>query len=138
MRNIPNKYTTRLLRAEIDKAGFAGDYDFFYLPMDFENRANVGYGFLNFRSPEGAFRFAKCFDGRKLERFVNSLKIIRVTPARMQGYQQNCEHFAQWKHPNKGAWGPIFLSEPFGPRAATAGGVGTGRGRASDPPPRDD
>jgi hypothetical protein len=34
IRNIPNKYTMKMMLAEIDQF-FRGAYDFFYLPIDF-------------------------------------------------------------------------------------------------------
>jgi hypothetical protein len=37
IKNIPNKYTQRILLGEIDKR-FAGTYDFLYLPIDFRVR----------------------------------------------------------------------------------------------------
>ena len=35
IKNIPNKYNQRLLLQKIDE-GFKGQYDFFYLPIDFK------------------------------------------------------------------------------------------------------
>ena len=52
LRNIPNRYSQVSLLEEIDQEGFKGTYDFFYLPMDTQNRTNVGYAFINFMTPE--------------------------------------------------------------------------------------
>ena len=52
LRNIPNRYSQASLLEEIDLAGFKGSYDFFYLPMDTQNRTNVGYAFINFLTTE--------------------------------------------------------------------------------------
>jgi len=35
LRNIPNKYTQRMLLSEVNSLGFEGQYDFFYLPIDY-------------------------------------------------------------------------------------------------------
>lgn len=47
IKNIPNKYTKDMLLNLID-VNFKNKYDFFYLPMDFNNKCNVGYAFINF------------------------------------------------------------------------------------------
>lgn len=88
IRNIPNKYTQKMLLKLFDSVieecrvgGFprvgsysesygvpasalgekgifayqvpsiCGQYDFFYLPMDFRNKCNVGYAFIDFSNP---------------------------------------------------------------------------------------
>merc|ERR1712019_66359 len=46
-----------------DTEGFAGQYDFVYLPIDFETRACLGYAFINMTSSSAAMRFWRVFDG---------------------------------------------------------------------------
>ena len=41
LRNIPNKYTTKMLLNVLDRR-FAKQYDYVYLPVDFVNHCNVG------------------------------------------------------------------------------------------------
>jgi protein phosphatase 1 regulatory subunit 42 len=82
IKNIPNKYTQRMLLQTLDSAKFKGLYDFLYLPIDFKNRCNVGYAFINFRSYQTILRLADKFAGKKWERF-NSEKICQLAYARI-------------------------------------------------------
>lgn len=92
LRNIPNKYTQSLLKQEIDDLGFAGLYDFFYLPMDKQNRSNVGYAFINFLQPASATKCWSVLSNYKFQRY-HSRKICAVSPAHLQGFEKNVEHF---------------------------------------------
>ena len=92
LRNIPNKYTQRMLLDQLNGMGYEGKYDFFYLPIDFRNRCNVGYAFINFLAGETAMQFKKQFDGFKLTGF-NSQKICEVSYARVQGLKANIQHY---------------------------------------------
>lgn len=94
MRNVPNKYAQKVLLNEFDQMGFGGTYDFFYLPMDFSSKANLGYCFVNFVSPPLAAAFRSCFEGRQLSRF-ESPKVITVHPAVVQGLYNNMNNFAK-------------------------------------------
>lgn len=58
-------------------------YDFFYLPIDFKNKCNLGYAFINFRDPRCISAFFRDFADKRWERF-NSEKVCVVTYARIQ------------------------------------------------------
>ncbi len=40
--------------------------DFFYLPIDFSNKCNLGYAFINLTSTEAAEKFSRDFQGFRL------------------------------------------------------------------------
>jgi hypothetical protein len=63
LRNLPNNYSRAMMLELIDKEGFAGLYDFIYLPIDFKSRASLGYCFINLVNHEAASRFRATFDG---------------------------------------------------------------------------
>eukprot|EP01025_Chloroclados_australasicus_P025390 TRINITY_DN2536_c0_g1_i2.p1 TRINITY_DN2536_c0_g1~~TRINITY_DN2536_c0_g1_i2.p1 ORF type:complete len:586 (+),score=82.27 TRINITY_DN2536_c0_g1_i2:139-1896(+) len=93
LKNIPNKYSPQMLLDTINQAGLEGHYDFLYLPIDFRNRCNVGYAFINMRDPVvGVPLMHKEFDGRRWERF-NSEKVTQISYARIQGREQLIQHF---------------------------------------------
>ncbi|KAJ0392939.1 hypothetical protein P43SY_003254 [Pythium insidiosum] len=68
IRNIPNKYTQQMLLSEIN-ARHHGKYDFFYLPIDFKNKCNMGYAFINFIDAESIVPFYEEFDSQKWTNF---------------------------------------------------------------------
>jgi len=94
IRNIPNRYSQQIMLAEIDRAGFKGKYSLFYLPIDFGQRANLGYAFIDFPDLETAQLFYSCFHGEKLRKF-KSKKILEISPAMHQGLEANLNHFAK-------------------------------------------
>ena len=91
LKNIPNKYTQKTLLEAIDEQ-MEGKYDFFYLPIDFKNRCNIGYAFINMISLNAVVEFYDAFNGRKWTRF-NSEKVASVAYARIQGKQALVGHF---------------------------------------------
>ncbi|CAN6215475.1 unnamed protein product [Urochloa humidicola] len=91
IKNIPNKYTSKMLLAAIDEL-HKGTYDFFYLPIDFKNKCNVGYAFINMISPMHIISFYQAFNGKKWEKF-NSEKVASLAYARIQGRSALISHF---------------------------------------------
>lgn len=63
LRNLPNNYNRAMLMDLIDGEGFARQYDFIYLPIDFKSQAALGYAFVNLISPQVAQRFRNTFNG---------------------------------------------------------------------------
>ncbi|EER18037.1 conserved hypothetical protein [Perkinsus marinus ATCC 50983] len=92
LRNIPNKYTQRMLLDVIRAKGFDSEFNFFYLPIDFRNRCNMGYAFVNFVDHDVAMKFMNAFEGYKLEGF-NSLKVCQTGFSRIQGLDANINHY---------------------------------------------
>lgn len=92
IRNIPNKYTQKMLLEKIDRL-HAGKWDFFYLPIDLKNNCNVGYAFINFVDPVFIVPFYLDLNAKSWERF-NSEKICEITYGRLQGQRELVEHFS--------------------------------------------
>lgn len=92
-RNLPNKYNQQMLLDELNAAGFAGAYDFLYLPIDPETCANRGYAFINFVSSSYAWMMRTTYEGQKMGKF-NSDKVVSVVPAALQGFEANYAHYS--------------------------------------------
>lgn len=63
IRNMPNSYTRNMLLELVDSMGFAGAYDFVYLPIDFKSQIGLGYALINFISVSDAQRCFEYFEG---------------------------------------------------------------------------
>jgi hypothetical protein len=63
LRNLPNNYTQAMIFDLLDAEGFAGSYDFLYLPIDFRTHSALGYAFVNLVSSEEAERLKQRFQG---------------------------------------------------------------------------
>lgn len=93
LRNLPNNYTRAMMLALLDAEGFAGQYDFVYLPIDFKSHASLGYAFCNMTSVEQAERCWKAFEG--FNRWVvPSQKVCSVNwSAPFQGLEAHVERY---------------------------------------------
>jgi hypothetical protein len=92
LRNIPNRYTNGQLIVELNEEGFAGTYNFLYVPIDFRNNCNVGYAFVNFLTEDWCQSFSEHMEGYRFQRF-NSAKRACCVPAYVQGLEANVEHY---------------------------------------------
>merc|ERR1719401_694272 len=112
MRNLPNKYSQKLLMKEISEVGFQSTFDFMYLPIDPDTKANRGYAFFNFVDAAFAWMFKMYFEGRKIG-CSNSSKVVSVSAATLQGFAANYAHYSTARV-NRGdpAARPLFLREP--------------------------
>lgn len=97
IRNIPNKYSQKMLLDVLDRK-YRGRYDFFYLPIDFKNRCNLGYAFVNFKDASTTAEFYKELHSKSWEEF-NSKKVCEITYARVQGRNALIEHFRNSRFP---------------------------------------
>mmetsp|Transcript_179933 Transcript_179933/g.437781 ORF Transcript_179933/g.437781 Transcript_179933/m.437781 type:complete len:366 (+) Transcript_179933:38-1135(+) len=62
-RNLPVSFTRTMFLDLVDTEGFAGAYNFVYVPVDFASQAGLGYSVINFTSPAMAQLFWNRFDG---------------------------------------------------------------------------
>lgn len=93
VRNIPNKYTQSMLLSEFEESGHGpGKIDFFYLPIDFRNKCNRGYAFVNFVDYHDILSFHETFNGKSWKIF-KSEKICCITYARIQGKESMMKRF---------------------------------------------
>ncbi|KAJ0833808.1 putative RNA recognition motif domain, mei2/Mei2-like RNA recognition [Helianthus annuus] len=93
IRNIPNKYSSAMLLAAINEHN-QGTYDFIYLPLDFKNKCNMGYAFINMTDPLQIVPFYKSINGKKWEKF-HSGKVACLAYARIQGKQALIANFQE-------------------------------------------
>ena len=83
IRNIPNRYTISLLLNEINK-NYYRKYDVVYLPQDYINNSNLGFGFINFLEHMYLIMFYEEFVGKKWDCF-NSNKRCQLAYSKCQG-----------------------------------------------------
>ena len=93
LRNVPYDARQRGVLTVIEEEGFQGLFDFFYAPLDFKSKNNLGYAFVNLKSLQIAKDFFKRFDGRRVASRPGWDKPLRVCWARVQGLEANIDHY---------------------------------------------
>lgn len=136
LRNIPNRYTRDMLVNRLNEK-FDGQYDFVYLPIDFNSKCNVGYAFINFRTPLACQQFTQEFHNVRTRHCLpgfSSQKICEVSQARVQGRDANMENLRDEKFIEKlierPEWQPLFFNDEGQQVAFTSlvGGGNDGKG----------
>mmetsp|Transcript_123450 Transcript_123450/g.343894 ORF Transcript_123450/g.343894 Transcript_123450/m.343894 type:complete len:384 (+) Transcript_123450:49-1200(+) len=93
LRNVPNDYTRGMLLQLLDASGFAGRFDFVYIPMDFAKMAGLGYAFVNMVSAADAERAHMVLEGFR-QWSVPSSKVCHVGWSdACQGLEANIQRF---------------------------------------------
>jgi RNA recognition motif-containing protein len=102
LRNIPNKLTQAEIAECVNNRGYRGIFDFFYAPIDFKSKCNLGYAFINFTSSDNADKFCAQMDGHRLiepsdpiaiSGSSHSSKVCNVSWARIQTLAANVRHY---------------------------------------------
>mmetsp|Transcript_61649 Transcript_61649/g.177449 ORF Transcript_61649/g.177449 Transcript_61649/m.177449 type:complete len:495 (+) Transcript_61649:99-1583(+) len=94
MRNLPNGYTRPMLLRLLDQTGFAGRYDFVYLPIDFKTEVGLGFAFVDFVTSGDAELARQRLSGFR-EWAIPSAKVLEVgwSSAEQQGLAANVERY---------------------------------------------
>jgi RNA recognition motif-containing protein len=92
VRNIPTKYTQQWLVEEVQATG--NTCDFVHMPIAKKFPINLGYAFVNFRTPEEARNFLHIFKGHPFAKSPNSSKRALVSFASLQGFEENLQFYS--------------------------------------------
>mmetsp|Transcript_135571 Transcript_135571/g.306748 ORF Transcript_135571/g.306748 Transcript_135571/m.306748 type:complete len:299 (+) Transcript_135571:57-953(+) len=84
LKNLPNRLTTTDVQAFLEKQGLRNTFDLVRVPKDSRTRANLGYAFINFKSPLLARQGAARLTGVPLKESTSS-KVTEVSAAALQG-----------------------------------------------------
>eukprot|EP00931_Biecheleriopsis_adriatica_P118456 TRINITY_DN93868_c0_g1_i1.p1 TRINITY_DN93868_c0_g1~~TRINITY_DN93868_c0_g1_i1.p1 ORF type:complete len:614 (-),score=107.27 TRINITY_DN93868_c0_g1_i1:307-2148(-) len=102
IKHLPITLSQQDFLEALNQSGFAGRYDFCYIPRGFENELGLGYGFVNFISPQDAEEFRASWQGKA--KFVDTSdggcqpRRLLIKRADVQGYAAN---IAQWEKPRE-------------------------------------
>jgi len=92
LRNLPCPFLREDLIKAMDAKGFAGLYNFVYMPIDFKTKMGLGYAFVNLVTVEEVPRFMLAFGGfREWPR--PSAKVCAVDLSKTQGLDANVARY---------------------------------------------
>mmetsp|Transcript_8046 Transcript_8046/g.17996 ORF Transcript_8046/g.17996 Transcript_8046/m.17996 type:complete len:279 (-) Transcript_8046:33-869(-) len=85
LQNLPHGITQKGLMRHLDQAGFAGAYDFCYMPTDFQTGSCRGFAFVNFTTPREAAELLQSWSGSNRMCSRSHHKALLVIYADIQG-----------------------------------------------------
>eukprot|EP00397_Hematodinium_sp_SG-2012_P010733 GEMP01010857.1.p1 GENE.GEMP01010857.1~~GEMP01010857.1.p1 ORF type:complete len:326 (+),score=72.34 GEMP01010857.1:119-1096(+) len=92
LRNFPRRSQQKRLLSYLDSSGLSGQYDFVYLPFCFEKKQNLGYAFINFRTPQKAVQFYMKWHKQSITSdSLNKPRLMNVSVAQIQGREDNLQ-----------------------------------------------
>lgn len=93
-RNLPNDYTRDIFVQQLDSEGFAGKYDFVYVPIDFARGSALGYAFVNLVDHKSATVFREHFHGFTVWKVPSrKVAIVQWSKAQSQGLALHIERY---------------------------------------------
>jgi hypothetical protein len=87
IKNIPNRLSREQLLDVIQSEMPSGSFNFLYMPIDFKNRLNFGYAFINMTNDMYIDLFNLTFNKKRL--LYSGGKPLDVVIARVQGFNAN-------------------------------------------------
>jgi hypothetical protein len=115
---LPYEVSSDMLLQAVEDLGFAGSYDFVYMPSRSTRKGakcrkgNVGYSFVNFATAQRATEFATAFEGYSFPD-VDAEKLVSVKPAACQGYTANYAMYLANKKKKQGDFMTFPLTKDF-------------------------
>ncbi|CAE7223557.1 ML5 [Symbiodinium natans] len=94
IKNIPCRCSTGEVLRAVDSLGFAGSYDFFYLPMNRRHKQGKGYAFINFIETGTAACFKDAIRGYRFPG-RESTKQVEIAAAQLQGRAEMEAYFSR-------------------------------------------
>jgi len=110
IRNLPRRFTSWDLVAELQLYIRRSSFDYIYVPWDKKGVNGMGFAFVNFVSPEMAVAACSAMENREWKTGY-STKRMQLVFARIQGLAENLRRFADQCDEQDGRHAPlIFVS----------------------------
>merc|ERR1719492_145677 len=93
LRNLPNDYNRTMLLHLLDCKGFAGKYDYVYVPTDLARQAGLGYAFVNLVSAADAQLIRQRLEGFRHWTVPSSKRLTVGWSDTVQGLEANVERY---------------------------------------------